>query len=95
MYMARQKLSLSQDERRIYNNEMHRRQSRIRRQKAEREAIKDIVYIIISVFETLGWEKTELVLGADEEMIEAVVDEIIKEDKFKITLGSKIGVKIK
>lgn len=93
--MARKKLNMTEEERRIYNNKMHRKQSKARRAKAEREAYKEIVKIIAETFENIGWTKTDLLVGADEEMIDRVVDELIEADKFKIVLGSKIGVKIK
>lgn len=93
--MANKRLKMSEEERRLYNNKMHRKQEKVRKEKATRRAIKDIVCEVISVFESLGWEKTELILGADEDMIDAVVDKLIEADKFKITFGKKIGVKIK
>ena len=93
--MARIKLNMSPEERRQYNNEMHKKQSRLRREKAEREALRNIVWEIVMTFEKLGWDKTDLVVGADMKMIEAVVDELIKEDKFKIVLGAKTGIKRK
>lgn len=93
--MARQKLNMTPEERKVYNNEMHKKQTRIRRKRAEREACISIVWEIVHTFESLGWEKTDLVVGADEKMVVAVVDKLIEEDKFKITLGSKIGVRLK
>lgn len=93
--MARRKLNMTPEERRIYNNEMHRKQTRARRERAEREAYKEIVSTVVSTFENLGWDKMELLVGADDEMINSVVDELIKSEKFKIVLGTKIGVKKK
>ena len=91
----RKKLDLSEDERRLYNNQKHREQERKRREKAERQALKEIVCEITMTFENLGWTKTDLLVGADEEMIDRVVDELLAKDCFKIVLGSKKGVKIK
>lgn len=93
--MARKKLNMTPEERRKYNNAMHKKQTKLRREKAEREAYKEIVSTIVTTFENLGWNMAELIVGADEEMIDAVVEELIKSGKFKIVLGSKIGVKIK
>lgn len=92
--MARQRLNLNEEERRKYNNEMHRKQDKARREKAKREAFKTLVSSVVETFEQLGWEKTELVVGADDKMIDAVVDSLINSGKFKIVLGQKIGVKI-
>lgn len=93
--MARIKLNMSPEERRQYNNKMHCIQTKKRRERAEREALRNIVWEIVMTFEKLGWDKTDLVVGADMKMIEAVVDELIKEDKFKIVLGVKKGIKRK
>lgn len=93
--MARAKLDLNEEERRQYNNRMHREQAKRRREKVEREGFKEVVWAIMNSFETLGWDETDLVVGADDKMVDAVVEELIKSDKFKITLGSKISVKIK
>lgn len=93
--MARIKLNMTPEERRKYNNEMHRKQTRARRLKAEKEAYKEIVKTIAETFEKIGWTSTDLLVGADDEMIDRVVDELMQADRFKIVLGSKIGVKIK
>lgn len=93
--MGRKKLNLGEEERRKYNNEMHRKQAQGRRKKAEREALKEVVRAILLTFENLGWSDVELIVGADDEMIEKVVEELIKADKFKIVLGSRKGIKIK
>lgn len=92
--MARQKLNMSAEERRVYNNKMHREQSKARRKKAERNAYRKWVRTIVEVVEKLGWDKTELLLGPDTNIIDAVVDELMEDDRFKITLGAKIGLKI-
>lgn len=92
--MARQRLNLDEEERRKYNNEMHRKQDKARREKAKREAFKTIVASVLGTFEELGWEKTELVVGAEETMIEAVADSLIESGKFKIVLGQKVGIKV-
>lgn len=92
--MAKARLNMSAEERRKHNNAMHRKQEKARREKAEREACRIWVKEIVDTFERLGWSKTELVVGADDEMIDAVVDEIMSSGKFKMVLGKqKIGVK--
>jgi len=93
--MARKRLNMTAEERRKYNNEMHRKQTKVRRERAEREAYKEIVKTVADTFEKLGWNEVDLLVGADNEMIDKAVEELIKADKFKIVLGSKIGVKIK
>lgn len=93
--MARKKLNLNEEERRKYNNEMHRKQSRARREKAEIDGYRFIVNTVVKTFEQLGWDKTELVVGAESEMINVVAEELRKSGQFKITLGTKLGVKIK
>lgn len=92
--MARKKLDMTEEERRIYNNKMHRKQSKARKEKAIKEAYKEIVCIVAQAVETVGWDKTELLLGPDEDMLNKVADYLIKEDKFKITFGNKTGIKI-
>lgn len=92
--MSRVKLKLTPEERRIYENEMHKKQTLARKKKAEREVYREIVWAVCSAFETLGWDRMDLIVGADMKMVEAVVDELIKEDKFKIVLGkTKKGIK--
>lgn len=91
----RKKLDLSPEERRLYNNEMHRKQTKARKEKAEKEAYKEIASTVLNMFEKLGWDKTDMLVGADEDMIEKVAEELIKLDKFKIVFGSKVGIKIK
>lgn len=91
----RKKLNLTPEERRIYNNEMHRKQNLARKQRNEREVYREIVWSIFSIFETLGWDRMDLVVGADMKMVEAVVDKLIEEDKFKVVLGAKKGLKLK
>ena len=91
--MARQKLNMTPEERRIYNNKKHREQTQKRRKEAEREALVEWVKTILDTFERLGWNRKELVVGADDEMINAVVDEIIKSGEYKVVLGSKLGIK--
>lgn len=91
--MARQKLNMTPEERKIYDRDMHNKQTRKRREKAEREALILWIRTIINTFEQLGWDRKELVVGADDEMINAVADEIIKTGEYKIVLGNKIGVK--
>lgn len=91
----RKKLNLTPEERRIYNNEMHRKQNLTRKQRNEREVYREIVWSIFSIFETLGWDRMDLVVGADMKMVEAVVDKLIEQDKFKIVLGkAKKGIKL-
>ena len=85
--MARKKLNMTPEERRLYNNEMHRKQTAIRKEKAQRQAYKEWVKTIIDIFEKLGWSKTELMLGADDEMLDSVVDELMKDTRFKVMLG--------
>ena len=92
--MARKKLNMSEEERRLYNNEMHRKQTKARRVKAERNAYREWVRTIVEIVEKLGWDKTELMLGPDSDIIDAVVDELMSDNRFKITLGDKIGLKI-
>ena len=94
--MAKVRLNMTPEERRKYNNAMHRKQEKSRREKAEREACRLWVKEIVDTFERLGWNSTELMVGADDEMIDAVVDEIMASGKFKMVLGKqKIGVKRK
>ena len=93
--MARQKLNLTPEERRVHNNKMHREQAQARRKKAEREECIKIVWEVVNAFETLGWDKTDLGVGSDEKMVSAVVDKLIAEDMFKITLGPKTGIRTK
>lgn len=93
--MARPKLNMSAEERRVYNNKMHRKQTKARRERAERAAYREWVKTIIEIVEKLGWDKTELLLGPDNDILDAVVDELMQDDRFKITLGAKIGLKIK
>lgn len=91
----RKKLNLMPEERRIYNNEMHRKQNLARKQRNEREVYREIVWSIFSIFETLGWDRMDLVVGVDMKMVEAVVDKLIEQDKFKIVLGkAKKGIKL-
>lgn len=92
--MARKKLNMSPEERRVYNNEMHKKQSKARRIRAEKNAYKEWVRLIMNTMEKLGWDKTQMLLGEDEDILDAVADELMKDDRFKITLGSKIGLKI-
>ena len=35
-----------------------------------------------------------MIVGADSDIIDAVVDELMGDDRFKITLGKQIGLKI-
>ena len=93
--MARKRLDLNDEERRVYDNEMHRKQTRVRREKAKREALKSIVGEIVTTFENLGWSKTDLVVGANDEMVNAVVDELLRKDSFKVFLGGKYGIRKK
>lgn len=93
--MARKKLNMSEEERRLYNNEMHRKQTKARREKAERNAYREWVRTIVEIVEKLGWDKTDLLLGPDSDIIDAVVDELMEDDRYKITLGDKIGLKIR
>lgn len=93
--MSRKKLNLNPEERRLYNNKLHRKQNKIRRERAEREACKKMVQLIVGAFEDIGWDEIELVIGAEDEIIDNVVDKIMQEDKIKFVLGSKMGVKIK
>ena len=92
--MARQKLDLSPEERRKHNNEMHRKQTKARRERAIKNAYKEWVRIIMNTVEQVGWDKTQLLLGEDEEILDAVADELMKNPSYKITLGSKVGLKI-
>lgn len=92
--MAKKKLDLTVEERRLYNNEMHRKQMAVRKQKAEREALKCWVKTIFEIYENLGWDKTELLVGAEDEVIEKIVDKIIEDGRFKVVFGSKqLGIK--
>lgn len=93
--MVRQKLNLTPEERRIHNNELHQKQRQKRRKIAEREECIKIVWRVMDAFESLGWDKTDLVVGSDEKMVSAVVDKLIAEDSFKITLGPKTGIRTK
>lgn len=92
--MAKRKLNLSAEERRLYDNEMHRKQEKVRREKKKREGYREWVKTIVEIVERLGWDKTDLIVGADSDIIEAVVDELMGDDRFKITLGKQIGLKI-
>ena len=92
--MARKKLNMTEEERRLYNNEMHRKQTKARREKAEKNAYREWVRTIVEIVEKLGWDKTELMLGPDNDIIDAVVEELMLDNRFKITLGDKIGLKI-
>ena len=92
--MAKKKLDLTVEERRLYNNEMHRKQMAVRKQKAEREALKCWVKTIFEIYENLGWDKTELLVGAEDEENKKIVDKIIEDGRFKVVFGSKqLGIK--
>ena len=91
--MAKRKLNLSAEERRLYDNEMHRKQEKARREKKKREGYREWVKTIVEIVERLGWDRTDLIVGADSDIIDAVVDELMEDDRFKITLGKQIGLK--
>lgn len=93
--MARKKIELSEEERRKYNNEMHRKQEQARKERRIRAVYKEIVKSVVETFEDLGWNDADLIVGADEDMVDKVVEELIKKDKFKIVLGVKSGIKLK
>lgn len=92
--MAKKKLNLDKEARRKYDNEMHRKQEKARREKLKREGYKEWVKTIVEMIEELGWDRTDLILGPDSDIIDAVVEGLIKDDRFKITLGKQIGLKI-
>ena len=92
--MSKRRLNLSAEERRLYDNEMHRKQEKVRREKKKREGYREWVKTIVEIVEKLGWDKTDLIVGADSDIIDAVVDELMGDDRFKITLGKQIGLKI-
>ena len=92
--MAKRKLNLSAEERRLYDNEMHRKQEKARREKKKREGYREWVKTIVEIVERLGWDRTDLIVGAYSDIIDAVVDELMGDDRFKITLGKQIGLKI-
>ena len=91
----RRPLNMTPEERRKYNNEMHAKQAKNRRKRAEREALIEVIWEIVSTFEKLGWEKMDLAVGVDEKMVAAVADELMENESFKITLGSKVGIRRK
>lgn len=92
--MARKRLNLNPEELRLHKNEMHRKQMAIRKQKAERQALKCWVKSIFEIYENLGWDKTELLVGAEDDVIEKIVDKIIEDGRFKVVFGSKqLGIK--
>lgn len=93
--MARPKLNMTPEERKIHEATLHKKQTRLRRERAEREAYRAWVRLIFETVEKLGWDKTELLLGPDNEIMDAVVEELMQDDRFKITLGAKVGLKIK
>ena len=91
----RRKINLEGEARRKYTNEMHRKQEQARKERRVRVVYGEIVKSVVEIFEDLGWEKTDLILGADSNIIDNVVEELIKKDKFKIVLGTKPGIKLK
>lgn len=92
--MSKRRLNLSAEERRLYDNEMHRKQEKARRERKKREGYREWVKTIVEIVEKLGWDRTDLIVGADSDIIDAVVDELMGDDRFKITLGKQIGLKI-
>lgn len=93
--MVRPKLDLSPEERKIHDRQMHYKQVQKRRERARRMAYREWVRVIIRVIGELGWDKVDLLMDDDCEAMDAVVDELMNDNRFKITLGSKIGLKIK
>lgn len=87
--------NMTKEERRLYDNEMHRRQEKKRKERLIREAYKDIVCEVAKAVDAVGWDMTDLLLGPEEEMLEKVAEYLIKQDVFKITFGSKTGIRIK
>ena len=93
--MARKRLNLTPDERRLYNNKMHRKQEKARKEKRTKEAYKTIISEVAKAVEEVGWDKINLLLGPDEEMLDKVADYLMKQDTFKIVFGRQVGVKLK
>ena len=92
--MAKIRLNLSEEDRRIHDNELHRKQMAEKRKQAEKLAFADWVRYIFQVYEKLGWDETELLIGPEDEMVEKIVAEIINEGRFKVVLGKeKLGIK--